>query len=279
MKNYKTLLPIMFIFFACKKNIESDKAINFQSIAKLAPPQSEIGLDENADLLADEKPKTEKQEPLKIIYSARIKYQIKELSESEKNIKELVKKMGGYISNSSQIKENNEKRLDLVIRIPVAQFDKFIAGSETESIFTEYKNISSEDVTEEFYHNELRIKSKKEAYEKYLAILKKAKNVKEVLEVEEQIRIIQEEIEAKQGRQKFINNRVAYSTINLNLYEVLPSESAPDLPFFIKIWQNFSSGSTAFANMFISIFYLLPFIIFLAIVGFGLRYWFKRRRE
>ena len=216
--------------------------------------------------------------PKKIIYTAGIKYRVLDLKKSEESIRNLVKINGGYISKSEQNNVNGNLNSSLTIRVPVGKFHELIKGTEKESIYTDYKNVESDDISAEFYDNELRIKSKKEAFEKYLSLLKQAENVTEVLAVEEQLRIIREEIESKEGRQKFINDQVAFSTINLHIYQVLPEENEPDLPILTQIWEKISSGFHFFVNVFVGIFYWIPFILVAILIYYLFKRWRRNRK-
>ena len=70
------------------------------------------------------------------------------------------------------------------------------------------KNVSVQDVTEEYLDIEARLKTKKEVEARYIEILKsKTKTVEDVLKAEEQIRIIREEIEAREGRLNYLKNQ------------------------------------------------------------------------
>jgi len=69
------------------------------------------------------------------------------------------------------------------------KFDAFLTAIEAESIYTDYKNINSNDVTEEFTDITIRLKTKKEVRDRYIDILRnKAKTVKDILDAEDKIR-------------------------------------------------------------------------------------------
>ena len=127
--------------------------------------------------------------------------------------------------------------------------------------------------------NDLRIKSKQKVFERYLELLKQAKNVEEIMAVEEQIRVIREEIEAKEGRQKFLNDQVSYSTVTLNFYQETETSSAPAQPFYVKIWRNFVEGWNSFFAMIIGLFYLIPYFLLLGGVIYLLKKWWKKRKN
>ena len=131
----------------------------------------------------------------------------------------------------------------------------------------------------EYVDNDLRIKSKQKVFERYLELLKQAKNVEEIMAVEEQIRVIREEIEAKEGRQKFLNDQVSYSTVTLNFYQTTETSSAPEQPFYIKMWRNFVAGWDSFFTMIIGLFYLIPYFLLLLGIVYLLKKWWEKRKS
>jgi Domain of unknown function (DUF4349) len=213
----------------------------------------------------------------KIIHTADIRFRVNDLKVASAGAKARVKAIGGYISNSSERREGGNLENTLTIRIPFQKFDTFLTDAEKESIYTDYKNVSAEDVTAEYVDNSLRIKSKQKVFDRYLELLKQAKNVQEIMAVEENIRVIREEIESKEGRQKFLDDQVTYSTITLTIYQVTESTSAPDEPFYTRIWHNFRDGWGSVFNNVIGIFYLIPYLLIMALIIYFIRRWWKKR--
>jgi hypothetical protein len=80
-----------------------------------------------------------------------------------------------------------------------------------------FKNITSRDVTEEFIDLETRLKNKRNYLTRYGDLLKQAKSVKDILEIEEKTRLIEEELESAEGRLKYLNNQVDFSTLTLQI--------------------------------------------------------------
>ncbi len=95
--------------------------------------------------------------------------------------------------------------------------------------------------------------------------MKQAKNVQEIMAVEEQISVIREEIESKEGRQKYLNDQVSFSTITVSFYQETETSSAPEQPFYAKIWKNFVEGWDSFFSMIIGLFYLIPYIFWIVL--------------
>jgi hypothetical protein len=279
MKKLITILAIMILMFGCSsKNAETidfDSKITGVEATPLAsisekklPPKEEI----------TPLPPTPNA-PKKIIHTADIRFKVDDLRKAEMSIKARVQAMGGYISSTYQFRRDGKLDNAWTVRIPAEKFETFLGDVEKESVYTDSKNVSAEDVTAEYVDNELRIKSKQKVFERYLELLKQAKNVQEIMAVEEQIRVIREEIEAKEGRQKYLNDQVSYSTITLNFYQETESSSAPEQPFYVKIWKNFVEGWNSFFAMIIGLFYLIPYILVLWGVIYLLKKWWRNRKN
>ena len=215
----------------------------------------------------------------KIIHTADIRFKVDNLRKTEISIKVRVQAMGGYISNTNQSRQSGNLENAWTVRILAEKFENFLGDVEKESVYTESKNVSAEDVTAEYVDNDLRIKSKQKVFERYLELLKQAKNVQEIMAVEEQIRVIREEIEAKEGRQKYLNDQVSYSTITLNFYQETESSSAPEQLFYVKIWKNFVEGWNSFFAMIIGLFYLIPYFLLLWGMIYLLKKWWRNRKN
>ena len=80
-----------------------------------------------------------------------------------------------------------------------------------------YKEIDARDVTEQFIDLETRLANKKSYLLKYKELLNQAKTVKDILEIETNIRAIEEEIESTYGRLKYLSDLVDYSTLDLEI--------------------------------------------------------------
>ncbi|WP_083391928.1 DUF4349 domain-containing protein [Epilithonimonas lactis] len=59
----------------------------------------------------------------------------------------------------------------------------------------------------------MRLENKLTYLEKYRDLLKKSNSTKDILEIQENIRALEEEIESSKGRLKFIDDKVKYSII------------------------------------------------------------------
>lgn len=278
---------VILNFFGCKKaensffqqpQLAEQSSIASYSDTKTAQEESSVVYDENMQA-----PPAENNEPIvvqnteqKIIKTASVRFQVEDFIKSAEKIKRIAKDFGGI--NTSYNENNNGYNIEatFVVRISNAKFDTLLAALQSESIYLNYKNINAEDVTEEFIDIESRLKNKKAVEQKYLEILKKAAKIDDILAVENQIRIIREEIEAKEGRLKYLKDRVAFSTINLTFYQTLESTQAPDISFWSKIKSSFSDGWSSMLNLGLWVIGIWPFLILIPVAIYFLRRWWKK---
>ena len=208
---------------------------------------------------------------LKIIKSANVRYKVKDVKIATERVKRITEAYNSYISDLRF--ENNlyKKENRFTLKVPSKDFDVIMDSISSVAEFIEYENITTKDVTSEFIDVEARLKTKLEVKERYEAILRtKAKSVEDLLGVEEKLQRIQEEIESRQGQLKYLTNKVAFSTIQIDLYETVEYKEEPEhykKTFLSEIKDGFTSGWDILKLFFIGVVYIWPFII-IGIVAF-----------
>jgi hypothetical protein len=216
---------------------------------------------------------------LKIIKTASTRYKVKNIEQALSKIKQVMYVNGGYISELRYDKNYHEKQNRFTIKIPKENFDGMLDGIQKFAEETDYVNISTTDVTEKYLDVQTRLKTKLEVKERLEAVLRKnAKTVKDILATEAQLRVIQEEIEAAQGKIKYMSSRVAYSTIQVEIYETITYKEKPvsyEKGFGAKAKEGLLAGWSFIQNLAIGILYIWP-IILLLIIGIIL---FRRWRK
>ncbi len=159
----------------------------------------------------------------KIIRNADLTLEVRSPTDAQSQISSIAEQRGGFIvtSESSQrtSDEPGKRLLDikLIARVPSNQFDNAISSIEKLSTNIIQRNVSGQDVTEEFIDLEARIKTQKALELQFLEIMKQANKVADALEVQRQIADVRTEIERLEGRKRFLENNTSLSTIVVNL--------------------------------------------------------------
>ena len=248
---------------------------DFDETPPPAPPQQMGGGQPTQPQQSNRKTIQPSKIPRQIIKTANYRIQVKDVNASSRNANALATKHGGYVSDSELTNSSYETTNTLTIRVPAAHFDSLLDDLGSEAIFTQYKKINSQDVTEEYVDITTRLKTKIEVRDRYVDILRtKAKTLKDVLDAEEQIRIIQEEIEAKEGRLRYLKDQVGMSTIRLELYQSIeyrPEPNAFHESFWSKLVSGLNNGWELMQGLVIGLVSIWPLVLL-----FGLFLW-KRR--
>lgn len=243
---------------------------------------AEVAINESHKAIAEDK-KLEtleiKKQNLKIIRSASVKYQVKDVKGITKKINNLVTLQNGYISDLRFSNNLYKKENRFTIKIPQNNFDVIMDSISKFAEFIDFENITSKDVTEEYIDIQTRLKTKIEIKQRYETILRKrAKTVEEILATEEKLRVIQEEIEAAQGKLQYVTNKVSLSTIEVNLYETVNYKEEPvsyTKTFSNKIKNGFSYGWKLIENIIIGITYIWPLLL----IGIVVLFYIQRKKK
>lgn len=214
--------------------------------------------------------------PEKIIKDAFIGFEVESYNTSMANIRRYVAMHEGYFSKEDQEAGGYRTSNTLVIRIPNNNFDALVSDLIKEAKTMDYNRVNARDVTAEYIDVSARIKAKQEVEARYYEILKKAKNVEEVLQVEDKIRVIREELEAAQGRLRYLSDQVAYSTITLNVYEEKPYTASAAPGFWDEMGNGFEAGWEGILMFFIGLAYAWPLLILFAAFWLLVRFLIKR---
>ncbi len=213
-----------------------------------------------------------------IIKTAQVKIQVEKLKDSKAIITKLVGTYGGYLATSNESRSNSDFTATFSIRVPAAKFEALLDELLKQGIFVDYNNVSAQDVTEEFVDIQSRLKTKRALETRYLELLKQAGKMEDILKLEAALQQIREEIESKEGRLKYLQNQVGFSTINLEIYEQVPYQSAPERGFWSKLAYGFGEGWESFLSFAIGVVTLWPFWLLLAGLVWLLRRWWRNRK-
>ncbi|MDB5209710.1 MAG: hypothetical protein JWQ30_537, partial [Sediminibacterium sp.] len=213
----------------------------------------------------------------KIIKTAEVTLELKDYSGYNQTIHKGLKAYGAYIASEEQVLSDDRNANNISIKVPVDQFENLMNSFSGEGIKVLQKKISSEDVTGEVVDTRSRLEAKKQMRDRYLGLLKQAKNMKEILEVENEINAIQESIESASGRVGYLTHQSAYSTIHLQYFQYLNPDNRVTEPsgFFVKLRDSFKDGLRILSGLLLGLVSIWP-LIAAGIIAF-IFVWKKRK--
>jgi len=254
---------------ADQKTASSDKALNKDKEGIAALDTTSIVQPSNDSVLQSGGPGNIDWDK-KIIKTAHVTLELKDYNAYNSGIHARLKGYGAYVAQEQQSETDAQIANEITIKVPVDRFDDLMNTLGGDGIKVLEKNISTEDVTGEVVDTKSRIEAKKQVRARYLELLKQAKNMEELLQVQNEVNAIQEDIESATGRVNYLVHSSSYSTINLKYYQYLNGLTSKDVEprFFSKLNEAFQNGASVITNLvlfFISIWPLVMAAVILVV--------------
>lgn len=281
MKKYHLLLVLLSLFFiTCSEHDRSEsygdlgpmefEAQNLEEEEEQPPPTnsppppSDYSKDRTT---AQKKVEASIEKGSKIIKDGNIEVEVKDLKIAKAQIDSTLKIFKAYYENEDYQSAYSRLVYHLKIRVPTENFETLLAAVEFGEGKIIKKNISARDVTEEYVDVAVRLENNKAYLNRYQELLKKANSIKDILDIQEKARGIEEEIDARTGRLKYIDDKVRYSTLTLRLFQ--PIEQEPVVAkrnFGQQLVDAFSNGIEIFLDFMLFLVNIWPFILLIGLL-------------
>ncbi|MBS4177454.1 DUF4349 domain-containing protein [Lederbergia citrea] len=222
-----------------------------------------------------------------IIHQANLQVNVKNLEKAQLKIEKKVNEYGGYIVESNVYRENDETVSGrIMVRVPEKYFQKFLTDAEEEAINVLERNVTGQDVTEEYVDLESRVKSKRAVEARLLEFMNNANKTGDLLKISSDLAQVQEEIEVIIGKMKYLENQTSYSTIDIYMIEKsvrIPGIDNENLDTWEKTKKQLASSINFLlaAGSGLIVFFIgnLPVIVILLLVGAGIYFMIKRKKK
>ncbi|MEV5025036.1 DUF4349 domain-containing protein [Paenibacillus sp. LPE1-1-1.1] len=155
----------------------------------------------------------------KIIYTANLSMQVDDLEAAGTSLRNAIHQSGAYILQFQDTKHEGEIGASYTIKVPASGFMSFIDRIEKIKHNDFERNIGGKDVSEEYVDLESRLKARQLVETRLLSMMDKAVKADDLLKFSQQLSEVQEEIERIKGRIRYLDNNVAFSTVELRMYQ------------------------------------------------------------
>lgn len=215
----------------------------------------------------------------KIIFKANVTVEVENMNETIGKIETIISG-SGFIS-SSRISKDKIKRGGqeiylssgvVVVRIAQEKFDSVLKSISGLGNVIDSQSYSDE-VTDQYFDTESRLKILRIEESRLLDYLETISDPDTIFKYEQRLSEVRTQIEGLTGTLRKLDDLVDFSTITLNIREVLPEQldENPDGSFFERLWNGFvkSLKSTVrfLGEFLIVIAKALPAIAVLAVIG------------
>lgn len=204
-----------------------------------------------------------------------------------------IAELGGYVENrevrnGSKYSGYTHRYASLTIRIPADKLDGFVTDvSEQANIVSNRE--SADDITLSYVATESRVKTLETEQARLLELLSAAKDMKEILQIEERLMDVRSELEEVTSQLRVMDNQVSYGTVYLNVDEVREYTEIEEEPegFFERIGKGFLKSLKNMGNfckelvifLIVAIPYLIPFGVIAAVIVIIIKLSVRRTRK
>ncbi|MEZ6126709.1 MAG: DUF4349 domain-containing protein [Planctomycetaceae bacterium] len=209
----------------------------------------------------------------KIVRTAELVWKTEDRGATRQQLQAMIQESGGWIADDTEERLALRIEQTMTARIPVSQFDSFLDGVAASVDFFDVRRMTASDVTEVAMDLTARLNVARQSEGRYLELLKSAQKVSEMLEIEVELNRLRADIEAAETRLNGLQNRIAFSTVQLRFYESVPAS----VRFGTRLLDNVKIGWRGLIEFLIAVALLWPLLCVAAVVGFVVRYRSKRR--
>ena len=220
----------------------------------------------------------------KIVYNASVNLVVEDIDKLQENAQRLVNQHGGELAGSNVSGASGGRRSgQWQFRVPVEKFHECMAAVRKLGEL-ENESIDSQDVTEEYFDVQARLKNKQAHLRRLHKVAEKQDaKVEELLKVEQAINDTQGQVESFQGRMNRLKELTSMSTITVQATELKDYVPPQAAGFGTRIGRGFSNSVKSLVvfaqNLVIVIVVIAPWLLILAVL-LALLYvlWRIRRR-
>lgn len=224
-----------------------------------------------------------------IVRQGNISIAVEKTRQTRDQIEDIVSELAGqgaYVVSSVEEGrgENLEPRVSISIRVPVDQFASVMDQIAAMGIEVDYRNETSQDVTEEYVDLAGRIDAAELSIEQLKGYMEDAEFTEDLLYAEQQLYQRQAELEALKGRQNYLAESAALSMINITLtpyelYEPIDTTWKP-LATAKQAVEDLVDSMQGFADFMIVFgIAVLPWLVFFGLIIWGVVVVVRRRRS
>ena len=229
--------------------------------------------------------------PEKLIYSASATVETTEFDGTIEKLSALVEQYGGFVESSSVNGSNyytqsrgysSTRYASYVIRVPSEKFSALM-GSLSTLGNVPYRHTYTENITAQYYDTDARLTAYQTQEDRLLEMMEAAKTVEDLIAIEEKLTELRYQIENLQSTLKNWDRQVAYSTLDLEVQEVVEYTPESRMSYGQELALALCSGlkrtGEFFKDLLLAIVGALPALVILAVVlAILIPVWKKRRK-
>ena len=223
-----------------------------------------VMLEENGETSSENAAMTNR----KLIKTVNLDVETKDYDGLLTNLEKQIKDLGGYIEYLDCY-GSSYRHASITARIPAAKLDGFVRQiGETANITGRSESV--EDVTLQYVDLDSHIRMLEEERDRLMELLATAETIEDMITIESRLGEIRYQLESMNSQLRIFDNQVDYSTVHININEVIELTPVVELTDGERIAQGFAKSVAdvlyGIKEFFIGLIINIPYIIVWGIV-------------
>jgi len=157
----------------------------------------------------------------KIVYNARLEMEVQDVDKAVEEVQRVATSFGAYLVSASVRDEGQGEKqrrvAEVTVRVASDVYADALARLRQLASRVRGETAQSNDVTEEYADLEARLRNLRATEARYLELLSQARNLGEVLQVQDRLNAVRLEMERVQGRLNLLQRLTDMATITVRL--------------------------------------------------------------
>lgn len=210
----------------------------------------------------------------KVIYTANISLKTDDYQANIANVKNIIEANNGGIANFSERartqsgSNNTYTYANITVKVPQNNFKTFTNQLKECGMYVSSYTENSEDITEVYMDIESKLVSLKQQEQVLNNLLLQAKNVSEIIEINNQKQQVIQQIEYNTKLKQTYDNKVDYSTVTITIQEVEStqvSQKGIGQRIIDTVISSIEGLKLLLINILLFLVYAIPFVVVLGV--------------
>lgn len=207
----------------------------------------------------------------KVIYNADVTLEATDFDAAQQAVLEAVETHGGYLSHSdlSGSAEDQDRFLNLTVRVPATEYRSLLTALGNSANLLNASE-SADDITADYIDVQARLTALEAQRDRLNELADQAQTTADLLEIESQLSDVQYQIESYTQQQRWMDDQVDYSTVEVSLSEVKALTPETPAGFLEQAGRAFLDGWDAFSlflkGLVLTVIYLWPVLLIAAVI-------------
>ena len=207
----------------------------------------------------------------KVIYNADVTLESTDFDAAQQAVLEAVETHGGYLSHSdlSGSAEDQDRFLHLTVRVPATEYRSLLTALGNSANLLNASE-SADDITADYIDVQARLTALEAQRDRLNELADQAQTTADLLEIESQLSDVQYQIESYTQQQRWMDDQVDYSTVEVSLSEVKALTPETPAGFLEQAGRAFLDGWDAFSlflkGLVLTVIYLWPVLLIAAVI-------------